>query len=100
MDGEQRMKTEEKVSWGIYWVGIAFILTCLSMSLGGCVKSVEFRTAKNHLRQQTVTDTIERFEAKLAHKQEKLLTVQERGERLQDILQSQKDTNALRGARK
>jgi hypothetical protein len=27
------MKTEEKVSWVIYWVGIAFILTCLSLSL-------------------------------------------------------------------
>jgi hypothetical protein len=70
------------------------------MSLGGCVKSVEFRTAKNGLRQQGVTHTVERVEAKLARKQEQLLTVQERGERLQDILRAQKGTNAIRGARK
>jgi hypothetical protein len=27
------MKHEEKLNWGIYWVGIAFILTCLSLAV-------------------------------------------------------------------
>jgi hypothetical protein len=27
------MKGEEKLNWGVYWVGIAFILGCLALAV-------------------------------------------------------------------
>ena len=71
-------------------------LLILLVGLTGCVKSVQFRTAKNSIRQQSVAYAIERFESKLAHKQDTLAKVQERGVVLENLQRSQDATHGIR----